>query len=160
MRDGGHPAGTTAPPTRATLTTPRAAAVAGIAFAVLLGTSIALLRLSLPETAASTPDELTPGRRTAVTVALNLVPYAGIAFLWFIGVIRDRIGDFEDRFFATIFLGSGLIFLTLLFSASAMAGGLIASSDDHTSEPTCGTSAKQPPSPCWTSTRRKWPASS
>jgi hypothetical protein len=34
-----------------------------------------------------------------VAVALNLVPFAGIAFLWFIGVIRDRIGEREDRFF-------------------------------------------------------------
>lgn len=33
---------------------------------------------------------------------------AGIAFLWFIGVIRDRSGAHEDRFFATVFLGSGL----------------------------------------------------
>jgi len=111
------------------LTTPRAAAIAGIAFAVLLGTSIVLMRLSLPESPTSTADELTPGRRTAVTVALSLIPYAGIAFLWFIGVVRDRIGEFEDRFFATVFLGSGLIFLTLLFSASAVAGGLIASSE-------------------------------
>jgi hypothetical protein len=30
------------------------------------------------------------------------VPFAGIAFLWFIGVLRDRLGEFEDRFFATV----------------------------------------------------------
>jgi hypothetical protein len=59
-------------------------------------------------------------------LALNLVPYAGIAFLWFIGVVRDRIGEFEDRFFATVFLGSGLIFLATLFSATAVAGALVA----------------------------------
>ena len=44
------------------------------------------------------------GRRTAVVIALNPIPFAGIAFLWFIGVIRDRIGGREDRFFATVFL--------------------------------------------------------
>lgn len=125
MTEGSQP-GQTAPPGREVLTTPRAAAIAGIAFAALLGTSIVLLRLSLPDSPAATSAELTPGRRAAVTVALALMPYAGIAFLWFIGVVRDRIGDFEDRFFATVFLGSGLIFLTLLFCASAVVGGLAA----------------------------------
>jgi hypothetical protein len=60
-------------------------------------------------------------------LALNLVPFAGIAFLWFIGVVRDRIGAFEDRFFSTVFLGSGLLFLALLFAATAVAGGLVTS---------------------------------
>lgn len=44
-------------------------------------------------------------------LALGLVPFAGIAFLWFIGVLRDRVGVAEDRFFATVFLGSGLLFV-------------------------------------------------
>ena len=58
-------------------------------------------------------------------MALNLVPFAGIAFLWFIGVLRDRLGQREDRFFATVFFGSGLLFLAMLFVASAMVGALI-----------------------------------
>jgi type IV secretory pathway TrbD component len=53
------------------------------------------------------------------------LPFAGIAFLWFIGVLRDRIGAHEDRFFATVFLGSGLLFLAMLFASSAMAGGAL-----------------------------------
>jgi hypothetical protein len=115
----------TVPATRQALTTPRAAAIAGIAFALLLGTSIILLRLSLP----SKPSDVAAVRTAqsgAVRLALNLIPYAGIAFLWFIGVVRDRIGEFEDRFFATVFLGSGLIFLATLFSATAVAGALVA----------------------------------
>jgi hypothetical protein len=116
------------PSARATLTTPRAAAIAGIAFAALLGASMILLRLSIPA-APATAAAFTPGHRTAVVVALNLVPYAGIAFLWFIAVVRDRIGEFEDRFFGTVFLGSGLIFLALLCAASAVAGGLVAAAD-------------------------------
>jgi len=64
--------------------------------------------------------------RALVAVALNLVPFAGIAFLWFIGVVRDRIGRHEDRFFATVFLGSGLLFVGMLFVAAAVGGGLIA----------------------------------
>jgi hypothetical protein len=61
-----------------------------------------------------------------VAIALNLMPFAGIAFLWFIGVLRDRIGEREDRFFATVFLGSGLLFVAMLFVAAAIGGGLIA----------------------------------
>jgi hypothetical protein len=67
-------------------------------------------------------------RRTAVAVALNLIPFAGIAFLWFIGVLRDRIGEREDRLFATVFLGSGLLFVGMLFVAAAVAGATIAAS--------------------------------
>ena len=58
-------------------------------------------------------------------LALNLVPFAGIAFLWFIGVVRDRLGAYEDRFFATVFLGSGLLFLAMFFAAAAVAGATL-----------------------------------
>ena len=37
-----------------------------------------------------------------------LMPFAGIAFLWFIGVVRDGFGRYEDKFFASVFLGSGI----------------------------------------------------
>jgi len=56
---------------------------------------------------------------------LNLLPFAGIAFLWFIAVLRDRLGELEDRFFATVFLGSGLLFIAMIFNVAAVAGGLI-----------------------------------
>ena len=59
--------------------------------------------------------------------ALGFVPFAGIAFLWFVGVVRDRVGDAEDRFFATVFLGSGLLFVGMLFVAAAVAAGLVTS---------------------------------
>ena len=112
---------------RSALRTPRAAAVAGIAFSVLLISSLALLRVSVPANPAVPGAWLTDsGKRAAVTIGLNLIPFAGIAFLWFIGVIRDRIGTHEDRFFATVFLGSGLLFVGMLFVAAAVAGGLIA----------------------------------
>jgi hypothetical protein len=109
------------------LRTPRAAAVAGIVFSVFLITVLVLLRLSVPARPGAPGTWLTDaGRRTAVVIALNLVPFAGIAFLWFIGVIRDRIGGREDRFFATVFLGSGLLFVGMLFAAAAVGGGLFA----------------------------------
>ena len=91
------------------LRTPRAAAVAGIIFSVLLITGLVLLRVSAPARDNVAGAWLTDsGGRAEVAIALNLVPFAGIAFLWFIGVLRDRIGEREDRFFATVFLGSGV----------------------------------------------------
>jgi hypothetical protein len=112
---------------QSSLRTPRSAAVAGIVFSVLLIAAFVLLNLSLQGDAVGTGRSLSdPGRRTGIVIALNLVPFAGIAFLWFIGVVRDRIGDREDRFFATVFLGSGLLFVGMLFVAAAVAGGLIA----------------------------------
>jgi len=109
------------------LRTPRAAAVAGIIFSLLMATALVLLRISVPAHPGGTGAWLTnSGKRAAVAVALNFVPFAGIAFLWFIGVLRDRIGEREDRFFATVFLGSGLLFVAMLFVAAAVSGGLIA----------------------------------
>src|ERR1700761_6838753 len=109
------------------LRTSRAAAVAGIIFGVLLITALVLLRVSVPARSQVPGAWLTDSkRRAAVAIALNLVPFAGIAFLWFIGVVRDRIGEREDRLFATVFLGSGLLFVAMLFVGAAVAGGLIA----------------------------------
>src|SRR6266540_200712 len=118
------------------LRTPRAAAVAGIVFSVLRISALVLLRLSVPAHPAVPGAWLTDSRRrTAVAIALNLVPFAGIAFLWFIGVVRDRIGQREDRFFATVFLGSGLLFVGMLFVATAVAAGLLAGPGDRTGAP-------------------------
>jgi hypothetical protein len=110
--------------TRTKLTTPRAAAIAGIIFSVLLITILVLIRMSVPSDPGHAGEWLTHGWKT-VSFALNLLPFAGIAFLWFIGVIRDRLGSNEDRFFASVFLGSGLLFLAMLFSSAAVASGII-----------------------------------
>ena len=121
---------------RSPLRTPRAASVAGIVFSVFLISALVLLRLSVPAQPGVGGTWLTdPGRRTAVAIGLNLIPFAGIAFLWFIGVIRDRVGAHEDRFFATVFLGSGLLFVGMLFVAAAIAGGLIAASSRPSGPP-------------------------
>ena len=107
------------------LRTPRSAAVAGIVFAVLFATSLVLLRTALP----ADPFDETPwvgSGEMRIKAALLLAPFAGIAFLWFIGVIRDRLGDLEDRFFATVFLGSGLLFLAMGFVSMGVAGGVLA----------------------------------
>jgi hypothetical protein len=111
---------------RKALKSPRSAAIAGIIFSVLYGTSMVLINISLPHEPAAGFSWLETDVRT-VTLALNLIPYAGIAFLWFIGVIRDLLSDMEDRLFATVFLGSGLLFLALTFMGAALAGGLLSS---------------------------------
>jgi hypothetical protein len=126
------------------LRTPRAAAVAGIVFSVLLISALVLLRLSVPAHPAVPGAWLTDSRRrTAVAIALNLVPFAGIAFLWFIGVVRDRIGGREDRFFATVFLGSGFLFVGMLFVAAAVAGGLISAAATLRSGPAAASTLAQ-----------------
>jgi len=110
--------------TTARLRAPRAAAIAGILFAILLMAGLGLIRLAVPANPLEAGAWLQT-RLNTVVLALNLVPFAGIAFLWFIGVLRDRLGEREDRFFATVFLGSGLLFLAMLFMSAAMVGGLI-----------------------------------
>jgi hypothetical protein len=111
---------------------PRAAAVAGIIFSVLLAVALSLVRSAAPSDPDAAGDWLVDGgRRKAVVVALNLLPFAAIAFLWFIGVVRDRIGEGEDRLFATVFLGSGLLFVAMMLSAAALAGGLLFTANDN-----------------------------
>jgi hypothetical protein len=110
--------------THTRLKAPRAAAIAGIVFSTLLIISMVLIRISVPANPEDAGTWLPHSWKT-VSLALNLLPFAGIAFLWFMGVLRDRMGAYEDRFFATVFLGSGLLFLAMLFACAAMAGGLI-----------------------------------
>ncbi|MDB5544969.1 MAG: hypothetical protein JWO64_2118 [Hyphomicrobiales bacterium] len=117
--------------TRAHLKTPKAAAIAGIVFSILLLAILWLVRRSVPADPLDTGAWIVTEAKT-VALALNLVPFAGVAFLWFIGVLRDRLGEQEDRFFATVFLGSALLFLAMLFAGAAVAGAfiLVASSAD------------------------------
>jgi hypothetical protein len=113
------------PPLVRELRTPRSAAVAGIAFAVLLGTAALLFQWALPREGDPAEFLADGSRRRALAIAMGLIPYAGIAFLWFIGVIRSRLADQEDKFFATAFLGSGLLFVAMLFTAAAVTGALL-----------------------------------
>ena len=108
------------------LATPRAAAIAGVLFALLFGTALVLIRMALPEGAEPGAQWLTPGRTNLKTAAM-IMPFAGIAFLWFIGVVRDGFGRFEDKFFSTVFIGAGLTFLAMMFVAAGVGAGLEAS---------------------------------
>jgi len=108
---------------RDALRTPRAAAIAGVIFAVLLTTILVQLRLAAQSEPFGAQAWLT---NKGIAWVPRLVPFTGIAFLWLIGVVRDRIGRSEDRFFATVFLGSGLLFTAMLFVASAIAEAILA----------------------------------
>ena len=101
----------------------RAASLAGVAFAALLAISLLLLR-DQPDADAGASEisdfYLDSGNRTRVLVGLNLAPFAAIAFFWFVGVIRRRIGDREDKFFSTVFLSSGLLFIAMYLAAAVV----------------------------------------
>ena len=89
-----------------------AASIAGLIFGGLL--IAAILLFGRQPGADATRDEVNAwlsddGADTSAITALYLASFAVIAFLWFMAVIRRRIGDREDRFFATVFLGSGIL---------------------------------------------------
>lgn len=111
------------------LKTPRAAALAGVVFALLFGAVIVLIRLRMPEGLKDSSAWLS-SNHTGILTAAVLMPFAGISFLWFIGVVRDGFGEYEDRFFASVFLGSGLLFLAMMFVATSVAAGLVATNTD------------------------------
>ena len=105
---------------------PRLVAVSGIVFAVLYMVSLVLIRLAVPADPTEPGIWLAdPAFRNWVRIALNLVPFTGIAFLWYMAVLRNRVGLLEDRFFATVLLGSGFLFVAMLFAAVSIAKGLL-----------------------------------
>jgi hypothetical protein len=107
------------------LSTPRAAAIAGILFGVLFSISLVLLRGAIPENITTDPTWVTSGA-ARINLALGLMPFAAIAYLWFIGVVRDKLGEYEDKFFSTVFFGSSLLFLAMVFTSMGIAGGILA----------------------------------
>jgi hypothetical protein len=110
------------------LRTPRSAGIAGIAFSLLVTVTFVCTRLVISADPTDAGTWLTdPTKKDAARVGLVLVPFAGIALLWFIGVVRSRIGAAEDRCFATVFLGSGLLFIALFLAAIAITDGLVES---------------------------------
>ncbi len=114
---------------RQALSSVEAAAMAGFAAAVLLTLSVYLFGRQPGVTSTSVdPSWYTDqGHRTTILIGLNLAPLGVIAFLWFMAVIRRRLGEREDQLFATVFLGSGLAFgfLTITGAVSAALPTLI-----------------------------------
>ena len=106
------------------LRTPRAAAISGIIFGVLSIITFTIFNLYIPPLEEDTGAWLETSS-ASISLALALIPFAGIAFLWFMGVVRDRMGLLEDQFFSTLFFGSGLLYLAMVFAGAAMAGGTL-----------------------------------
>jgi hypothetical protein len=102
-----------------------AAAIAGLLHSALsLFATALLLRSPDPSDGDAAMAEWysdNANQRSLIT-AVNLIVGSTIAFLWFVAVIRRRVGDRENRFFGTVFLGSAL----LLSGAWLVAGVLIA----------------------------------
>ena len=108
---------------------PRSAGIAGILFSLLFLGAVGLASPRPPEglTEAGLVDWFEQEAKTPLMIAaLYLMPFAGIAFLWFLGVIRDRIGAREDRFLATVFIGSGLLFVAMFWASAAAIASLVA----------------------------------
>lgn len=106
-------------------TTPRAAAVAGIAFALLFATAMVLFQMAVPAN-PQVASSYTPTDLNLITWAVRVVPFAGIAFLWFIGAMRLRLGTSEDQFYATVMFASGVLFVAMVFVAFAFISGILA----------------------------------
>jgi len=116
--------------------TPRAAGLAGIVFAGLFALVVVLIHSVVPSNPHDAGAWLTSSSsRREVQLALGLVPFCGIAFLWFMGAVRSRVGASEDRFFATVFLGSGLLFVAMLFVLAAVFGALVSLASVHGGRP-------------------------
>lgn len=113
-----------------------AAALAGAVSAVLLLVVVILLeRQPDPDTSVAEIASWYSQRnnRWSVMLALNLAPFSGIALLWFVAVLRRRLGAREDQFFSTVFQGSGTIFAATVAIASASSAlpVLIVSTTDN-----------------------------
>jgi hypothetical protein len=90
------------------LRTPRPAAIAGILFALLFGTSWLLIWPALPAETLE-PSAWLEQQARNLSLAMSLIPFGGISFPWFMSVVRDRMGRQEDQFCSTLFFGSGYL---------------------------------------------------
>jgi hypothetical protein len=119
---------------RKRLTTPRSAAIAGLLFGLLFSVSIVLIRSALP-TEISKDITWVAANSEQISIALGLMPFSGIAYLWFIGVVRDRLGDYEDRFFSSVFFGSSLLFLSFVFVSMSIMFGILSTNNTVPGDP-------------------------
>ena len=110
-------------PIRRRLVSIEAAAIAGIVCGI--GWALALWGLlDAPGIDASDAEISAHYANTAAAsqdvVWLQVLVVSTIAFLWFVGVIRGRLGDREPRLFGTVFFGSSILLAALLFVGTAL----------------------------------------
>jgi hypothetical protein len=103
---------------------PRAAGITGLLFAILFSVSVVILKVSVSDVSGEGGQWLAD-KTGSVKLAIGLMAFAGIFFLWFIGVVRARLGRLEDQFFSAVFLGSGLLFLAMVFVGTGVAGAIV-----------------------------------
>lgn len=108
------------------------AALAGAVFALLFVLGWLLLQESPPLDAPS--DELVDyysdpdQRRSSLIAGLYVVPFGGIAFIWFMAALRDRYlrsGGKENVVLSTVHLVSGTLFVVAIFAVSAVELALV-----------------------------------
>lgn len=104
--------------------TPHVAAISGILFGILFSCCIVLVRLAMPPESTDF-NAWTDSKRSLLSLSMGLMPLAGLAFLWFVGVVRDHLGIFEDQFLGAVFQGSGLLFLAMTFCSFAIVAGML-----------------------------------
>ncbi len=104
---------------------PIAGAIAGMLFAVLFGVAVAVLH-DVATSAAADPKTWVGSDLGSLRFGIALIPFAGVFFLWFIAVSRQHLGHAEDRFFSTVFMASGILFLGMIFVAAAAAAAIAA----------------------------------
>lgn len=103
------------------------ASLEGLAAAFLMTASISLIeRQPGVGTAVDTADRdlswyADQGNRSTVEFGLSLGVLGMVSLLWFIAVIRRRLAEREDKFYATVFLGSGIVFAILATTAAVCA---------------------------------------
>jgi hypothetical protein len=107
---------------RQEIRSPRSAAVAGIVFSVLMFAVMIVTRELTSERASQITGNLLEIWTGAARFAITMIPFIGIALLWFTGVVREHLGEQEDRFFSTIFFGSSIILVVMLFIWGATMG--------------------------------------
>lgn len=107
----------------ASLRTARSAAVAGLIFAIAFTATVYLLRSAFPvgafleSTALPSPDSISRAR-----LGVAVIPYVGIAFLWFTAALNYHFGHADNRLFTTVFTGSGIVFIVIMLMIGAIAG--------------------------------------
>jgi len=103
------------------------AAIAGVLYSLLTIASLALLQtfpLSSGDAATLAAWVNDAGNQQNLIIGMNLAAVSAVAFLWFVAVIRRRMGDREDKFFSTVFLGSAILYIAIWLVAAAAVASL------------------------------------
>jgi hypothetical protein len=100
-----------------------ATAVAGVLYSVF--TIAAIVALSRFPSLALSDEALTAWfddteHQATLILGLNLAALSSVSFLWFVAVVRRRLGDREDRFFATVFRGSAIVYVSIWLTGAAV----------------------------------------